>query len=104
MQVGDIAFAALGLSNMFNGGGAVQSVTLLSGAGSSTGIAHPASPNATVAVRGAGTLLMYASRQPARVRVCGLPLRFEWWGSTSGALTVEVPPTLDLTATVCVEW
>lgn len=64
-QAGELEWGVVGLGNMMNAGGAVKSVAL-SPAGGAGGVRGAAG---SVAVRGAGELLMYASHRPAHITV-----------------------------------
>ncbi len=98
MQSGELSFAAVGWVKMLNTGGGITSVAISPGAGGKV-----AGTSAVVGVRGAGTLLLYCSHQPRSVSVCGVAMLSEWHAA-NGALTVEVAPTLDLTATAVLNW
>jgi len=81
-QHGGVNFAAVGLTNMFNAGGAVQS--MLCPAPSSAGGAF-----ATMLVKGNGSFLMYADQKPSRVTVDGTSTEVEY-DTASGAAYVTL--------------
>lgn len=105
LRLGEILFAPVGLANMMNGTGAVMSC---SGANKSTGISvekmkskrssievHKLSGQNTVftvEVRGCGSFLCYASREPVDVWIGAQSVSFEYDLST-GALRAELPTT-----------
>jgi raffinose synthase len=126
-SVRGVDFAPVGLTNMYNGGGAIQSVAVLAGqeaAAVSAGkvssppaaLANGSSSNgssssgrqqhhpgvvASVAVRGCGRLLMYCSRRPASVWINLAPRDFDYNEYTC-ALEVEVPQLQELHSEVLV--
>lgn len=86
-----VQLAPLGLVDMYNGGGAITSVTLSSqrrtgSAAESSGLKLVAS----VGVRGCGKLLLYSSERPSHVWVNMAPRDFSY-EPFSGRLEVEVP-------------
>lgn len=100
LRCGGVALAPLGLVDMYNGGGAITSISISErrrGGGGGNG-ADPGSGNggggpavvASVGVRGCGRLLLYSSARPARVWVNMAPRDFEY-EPFSGRLEVDVP-------------
>lgn len=83
-------FAPIGLSGMFNGGGAVQACS----AHASDRHGGPGA-SFTVAVRGCGHFLAYCSHSPAAVTAERLPL-YHTYDPATGAVRVEVPSTESL--------
>ena len=97
-QLGSTAFAAVGLVNMLNAGGAVLSCRLqLPSSGSSCG------PQATAEIRGTGELLALCSRRPVSLRLNGREVQFDW-EAASQALRVAVPEAPQLCTTVTVDF
>lgn len=97
-QLGSTAFAAVGLVNMLNAGGAVLSCRLqLPSNGSSCG------PQATAEIWGAGELLALSSRRPVSLRLNGREVQFDW-EAASQALRVAVPEAPQLRTTVTVSF
>ena len=92
-----VRFAALGLAAMFNPGGAVRSCSLRPAEAAARDApwgheeAEQAGLSAAVAaqldVRGAGRLLLYASRRPQQCVLQGQSVSFAW---DAGALTLEL--------------
>jgi raffinose synthase len=95
-RLGGVGLAPLGLVELYNGGGAVTSLTLSRGrpeqAGGGGDGASSGAPEvvAAVGVRGCGKLLAYSNRRPARVWVNMAPRDFSY-EPYSGRLEVEVP-------------
>ena len=85
--------AAIGLINMLNAGGSVTDLEF----GGSTH--KDASLIARIGVRGAGTLLAYASAKPKAAAVNGRETHFDWDGS-QGAVRIEVPVSDSLSSEV----
>ncbi|KAK9820373.1 hypothetical protein WJX72_009606 [[Myrmecia] bisecta] len=92
-----VAFAAVGLTNMFNSGGAVMSCILDARgdssdtqSSSSSGGQAGARVAAYLTIKGSGTLLMYANQAPAAVRVGGQTTEFAY-KETESRLEVELP-------------
>jgi len=102
-----VALAPLGLADMYNGGGAITSVSLSTGprrsrrlqqpGGGGGGDAAPSSSTgagpelvASIGVRGCGRLLLYSSKRPVQVWVNMAPRDFEFEQYT-GRLVVNVP-------------
>lgn len=124
MQIGPVRFAAVGLRNMMNGGGAVQSCRVASNqaaamlastssvqasedpndqhaARAANGISTSSTPqSAVVDVRGLGSLLMYSSAAPLHVRVNGAVSSAVQYDESSGQLTVELPKARQLRSLV----
>ena len=97
-QLGSTAFAAVGLVNMLNAGGAVLSCQLqLPSSGSSCG------PQAIAEIQGAGELLALSSRRPTSLRLNGREVQFDW-EAASQALKVAVPEAPQLRTTVIVDF
>ena len=97
-RLGSTAFAAVGLVNMLNAGGAVLSCQLqLLSSGSSCG------PQATAEIWGTGELLALSSRRPVRLKLNGREVQFDWEAS-SQALRVAVPEAPELRTTVTVNF
>lgn len=93
-QAADISFAPLGLVEMFNGGGAVQSYSMLPGhqrsaAAAATVVGGPAAV-AAMQVRGCGRFLAYSSAKPKAVLLNLTPHNFSWDQYTC-RLEFEVP-------------
>lgn len=82
-----VRFAPIGLTNMFNAGGAVTAYH---------SPADNSSAFATLQVKGHGEFLMYADRSPSRVELDGsdLPVTFD---ATTSAAYVEIPAGVKLT-------
>ena len=98
LQLGSTAFAAVGLVNMLNAGGAVLAGRLqLPGGGSSCG------PQATAEIRGTGDLLALCSRRPVSLRLNGREVHCDW-EAASQALRVAVPEAPHLRTTVTVDF
>jgi len=84
-----IQVACIGLVNMLNAGGSVLSVKLQEGQGNRKGIF------CEVLVKGAGSLVLYASAPPVDAHGNGAGLRHSYTDHQK-KLTVEVPVTSDL--------
>lgn len=81
-EFGDKAkFAAVGLENMFNSGGAVELLEQELGDEKSVG--------ALMKIKGAGKFLAYSSIRPMQVLLNGECVKFEW--KCDGVLKFEVP-------------
>ncbi|KAG9457812.1 hypothetical protein H6P81_002320 [Aristolochia fimbriata] len=72
-----IKFAPIGLTNMFNGGGAFREVEYDEAAG------------VRMKTKGCGKFLAYSSARPKTGRLNGIEVGFEWSGD--GKLTMDVP-------------
>ncbi|KAK0608181.1 hypothetical protein LWI29_026847 [Acer saccharum] len=73
-------FAPIGLENMFNSGGAIESLEY----GSKMGI-----DSVKIEVKGTGKFLAYSSEKPKEIAANGDKVEFEW--STNGILRFHVP-------------
>lgn len=83
-----MSFAPIGLSDMYNGGGAVRSCSLRFVDGQ---------PSFWVGIKGSGRFLAYCSRAPQQVQVEPSSLvLFHTYDASSGALRIDVPATSDL--------
>jgi len=94
-QAAGISFAPLGLVEMFNGGGAVLSYSMLPGQQRSPAAAAAASGGGPIAVaamqvRGCGRFLAYSSAKPRAVLLNLTPHNFSWDQYTC-RLEFEVP-------------
>lgn len=72
MEVDGIAFAAIGLTDMLNAGGAVMDVQMAAHGPAGSLVV------ATLDVRGVGQFLAYASKKPVTVDINGILVEFEY--------------------------
>ena len=90
-----VQLAPLGLMDMYNGGGAITSVSLSSqnkaaAGGSSSGGSSGPKLVASIGVRGCGKLLLYSSMRPSHVWLNMAPRDFSY-EPYSGRLEVDIP-------------
>ncbi|KAI4295150.1 hypothetical protein MLD38_040605 [Melastoma candidum] len=76
-SLGGSKFSPIGLTNMFNSGGTIQSL-----------VYREDGSSATVRVKGGGNFLAYSSKPPRQCFANGREAPFRW---SDGALTVDVP-------------
>lgn len=88
LHIGSVEAAPIGLVNMLNAGGSIQSVASHPPSDSSNGKGGAGSLSAVL--RGAGDMLVYVSRQPLRVTLDSSEVVFKYQ-ETDGALRFAVP-------------
>uniref|UniRef100_A0A1D2AEY2 galactinol--sucrose galactosyltransferase n=1 Tax=Auxenochlorella protothecoides TaxID=3075 RepID=A0A1D2AEY2_AUXPR len=97
LAAGGVSLAPVGLVNMLNVGGAVLGWTW--------GAAAPAAaPSAEIRVRGSGTLLCWASREPARLSLPASASQNLTWqfDDQHGALRITIPDMPDIEQDICI--